>query len=317
MEKESAVSQEGPAAELETALERRLGSVLSQVYRKLNIDQVRAESGSIGDLDIAKVVLGTANIERVVLTGLSAELNGAQAFLQNVRMVLELDFDLHWKIDLGWIFEDSGTVDLPSLYFGMNLGNVSVPSLANIDIHAPNFTANNLQVDVAPINNLDLNGARFRKLTAKETDLPADGFGLSGLGVGSASIKNLSVPKTSTAQVNIEEFQPNSSVVIPAAQTSDLQIPAAQADDITTGGFNFLAQASARSLDVDLGILEIRIQVTPKVHLDVGSMAINDLSLNAAASHLRVENIEIPVQVKGVAMRDVVLQTVRIGEIAL
>lgn len=319
MEKESATISEGPATttELEAALERRLGPVLSNLYRRLNIDQVRAESGTIGDLDIGKVVLGKATINRVVLSGVSTQLNGAQAFLQSVRMVLELKFDLEWEIDLGWIFEDSGTVDMGSMLFGMNLGNVSVPSLADIEISAPNITADDVQVDVAPINNLDLSGAQIRKLSAKDTDLPADGFSLNGLGIGSASIKNLSVPKTSTGQVNIEEFQPNSSVVIPSAQVDNLQIPAAQADDITTGGFNFLAQASSRSLGVNLGILSIRIVVTPKVHLDVGSMAINDVSLSATANRLRVEGIEIPVNVKGIAMRDVILQTVKIGEIAL
>ncbi len=46
-------------------------------------------------------------------------------------------------------------------------------------------------------------------------------------------------------------------------------------------------------------------------------MAINDVSLSATANRLRVEDIEIPVKVKGIAMRDVILQTVKIGEIAL
>lgn len=315
-DKKVTASQADPA-QLEAAIEERVGPILAQVLRKISIDQIRAESGTLGDLDVAKVVLGDATIDKVILTGTSATLNGAQAFLQTVRMVLDLQFTLEWEVDLGWIGNWSGTENLGSLPFGLNLGNVSVPSLANINLSIPNVTVDNVQAVVNPINNLDLGGAKITKVMARDTDVPADGFSLVGLGLGSASIKNFSVPKTSTATATIEEFEPNSAIKLPGAEVSNLQIPSSQVENISTGGFNFLAQASARSLGVDLGILAVRIIVTPVVHLDVGSMIIQDVELSAMANRLNVQGIQVPVKIRGITVRDIILQTVKIGEISL
>ena len=303
--------------ELTSALRESVGPVLAQLVKKININQVRAESGSLSDLDIDKVVLGNATIDKIILTGTSARLNSARAFLQNVRVILELQFSLEWKVDLGWLGSWGDTDNLGSLPFGMNLGNVSIPSLANIDMSIPSVSVDGVQAQMNPITNLDLGGAKFKKITAKETGVPADGFGLSGLGIGSARITNLAVPKTATDAASIEEFTPNAAVVLPGAEVSNMQIPSAQVNNITTGGFNFVAQASSRSIGADLGILGIKLIVTPKLHMDVGTMAINDVTLSAVVNKLRVENIALPITVRGISLKDLELQTVTVGEISL
>lgn len=309
-------SQPG-SQELAVALQNSVGPILAQLVKKIKINQVRAESGSMADLDVDKVIFGDAVINKIILTGTSATLKGARAFLRNVRMVLELKFALHWEIDLGWLGSWDGDNDLGSLPFGMELGDISIPSLANIDMNIPSLSVDNVHAQIAPINNLDLGGAQIKKLAAKETGVPAEGFGISGLGVGSLSIKNLSVPKTATDAVSIEEFTPNAAISLPGVELANLRIPSAQVDNITTGGFNFMARASARSLGVDLGILAIRLTVTPVVHMDVGTMAIQDVALAATAGKLKVQDIKLPITIRGVNLKNLVLQTVDIGEISM
>lgn len=307
-----------PAAqELTAALQKSVGPILAQLFKKIKINQVRAESGSIADLDVDKVILGDATINKIILTGTSAKLKGAQAFLQNVRMVLQLKFTLQWKVDLGWLGSWDGTNDLGSLPFGMDLGNISIPSLANIDMNIPSMSVDNVKAQLSPINNLDLAGARIKKISAKETEIPADAFGLSGIGIGSASIKNLSVPKTATEAVSIEEFTPNAAVVLPGVELANVQIPSARVDNVSTGGFNFMAQASSRSIGADLGILAIKLIVIPIVHMDVGTMTIQDVDLAATANKLQVQDIKLPVTIRGINLKNMVLQTVDIGEIAM
>jgi len=307
-----------PAAqELTAALQKSVGPILAQLFKKIKINQVRAESGSIADLDVDKVILGDATINKIILTGTSAKLKGAQAFLQNVRMVLQLKFTLQWKVDLGWLGSWDGTNDLGSLPFGMDLGNISIPSLANIDMNIPSMSVDNVKAQLSPINNLDLAGARIKKISARETEIPAEAFGLSGIGIGSASIKNLSVPKTATEAVSIEEFTPNAAVVLPGVELANVQIPSARVDNVNTGGFNFMAQASSRSIGADLGILAIKLIVTPIVHMDVGTMTIQDVVLAATASKLQVQDIQLPVTIRGINLKNMVLQTVDIGEIAM
>jgi hypothetical protein len=309
-------SQPG-SQELEVALKESVGPILAQLFKKIKINQVRAESGSLGDLDIDKVLLGDATINKIILTGTSAKLKGAQAFLQNVRMILQLKFTLKWEVDLGWIGSWGDTNDLGSLPFSMNLGNINIPSLANIDMNIPSVSVDNVQAQFNAITNLDLGGAQIKKISAKETGLPADSFGLSGIGVGSVSLKNLSVPKTATEAVSIEEFTPNAAVVLPGVEMTNLQIPSAQVDDISTGGFNFVAQASARSIGADLGVLAIKLVVNPVVHMDVGTMAIHDVVLEATANKLKVQDIQLPITIRGINLKNLVLQTVDIGEISM
>jgi hypothetical protein len=309
-------SQPG-SQELAAALKESVGPILAQLFKKIKINQVRAESGSLADLDIDKVLLGDATISKIILTGTSAKLKGAQAFLQNVRMVLQLKFSLQWEVDLGWLGSWGDTNDLGSLPFGMNLGNISIPSLANIDLNIPSVSVDNVQAQFNAITNLDLGGAQIKKISAKETGLPADSFGLSGIGIGSVSLTNLSVPKTATEAVSIEEFTPNAAVVLPGVELANLQIPSAQVDNISTGGFNFVAQASARSIGADLGVLAIKLIVTPVVHMDVGTMAIHDVVLAATANKLKVQDIRLPITIRGINLKNLVLQTVDIGEISM
>jgi hypothetical protein len=303
--------------ELAGVLKESVGPIFAQLFKKIKINQVRAETGSIADLDVEKVLLGDATINKIILTGTSAKLKGAQAYLQNVRMILELKFTLQWEIDLGWLGSWDGTNDLGSLPFGMNLGNISVPSLANIDMNIPSISVDTVQAQINPINNLDLGGAQIKKISAGETGIPADSFGISGIGIGSVSINNLSVPKIATEAVSIEEFSPSSAVVFPGVELSNLQIPSAQVDNISTGGFNFIAQASSRSIGADLGILAIKLSVIPIVHMDVGTMTIQDVILAATANTLKVQDIKLPITIRGINLKNLVLQTVDIGEIAM
>ena len=305
------------STELETTLGNRLTDILSQVPRKFNIDQIRSDSGTIGDLDVDKVVLGDATIENIVLTDTNANLGGAQALMQNVRSVLELRFTLTWEVDLGWFGNWGDTENLGSLNFAVNVGNVSVPSLADIDMHIPTIHIANPSLSLQPVNNADLGGARLKKLQINNTDAPAGGFNLSGMAVGNIAIQDVEIPSTSTEKVTVQEFSPNQKLTLPGAEVRDLRVPSAKVGNITTDGFDLSAIASRRCLGVDLGILELRICVEPVIHMDIGSMVIHDAEISAMASKLEVKNITVPVTVHGIQMSRLNLNSIKINKISL
>jgi len=305
------------STELESTLGTAIPGILAQVPRKFNIDQVKADSGNIGDLDVDKIILGNANIDSIVLSDTNASLNGAQAFLQNVRSVLELRISVDWGIDLGWFGSWDGTINLGSLNFGFNLGNVEVPSLSDIDMHIPSINIPNASLSLQPVNNLDLGGAQLRKLQVDNTDAPSGGFTLSGMGVGSVAINDVSIPRTSTEKVTVEEFSPTQNITLPGASVSNLQVPAAQIDNISAGGFDLSAIASRRCLGADIGILALHVCVQPVIHMDIGSMLIQDAELSARVRKLDINEISIPVTLKGIQMRKLNLNSVKINKISL
>ena len=58
-------------------VESPVPGIVSQLSRRITIDQVKVDSHSIGDLDIDKIILGTTTIDNVISTNTHATLHGA------------------------------------------------------------------------------------------------------------------------------------------------------------------------------------------------------------------------------------------------
>ena len=89
----------------------RLGLIGAQVSRKIAIDQVSVDSGTLNNLKVEKVNLGSASIGSLKVENGSASVNNAKAVLNQVRSIVELGFRLNWEIDLGWIGSWDGSED--------------------------------------------------------------------------------------------------------------------------------------------------------------------------------------------------------------
>jgi hypothetical protein len=79
----------------------RLGLLGAQVSRKIAIDQVSVDNGTLNNLKVEKVNLGSASIGSLKVQNGSASVNNANAVLNQVRSIVELGFHLDWEIDLG------------------------------------------------------------------------------------------------------------------------------------------------------------------------------------------------------------------------
>jgi hypothetical protein len=233
-----------------------------------------------------------------------------------VGITIELKFKLHWWYDIG-IYSDSGDEDLGSLSFAMNVGNVAVPSLANIQMTIPAVTVNNVAAQVNPLQNLDLGGAAFNKLKVLKTTLPAAGFGLTGMALGSLGLSALGVPDVASEQASIDEFKPNQTVVLPGASLGSVSIPSTAIPDVQSGAFGLDAQASSRGIKVDFGIFGFTITVTPVVHMHIGAMTLHNLGLSAAVGSIDVQNIHVPLDVKGITLKTLKLHNLTVTDVSL
>lgn len=298
----------------EDLLKGRLPDIIASVSRKINIAQLAAGSGTIRDIDIDKVVLGEAHIDKVILEGTKAGIHSGSAFLQNVRVLLELKLSLDWWVDV-WVYEDSGTESLGSMSFRLPIGNVQVPSLEDIDLSIPSLSVDNLSADISPISNLDLKGGTFNELDARETKLPASGFQLNGLGLGNFSLSGVQVPKTTTKEATIDRFRPNSDITLPGAQISQIQIPSAVAGTIQSGPIDVDGVATRRGVGVNFGIFGVTFWVQPVAHINIDSLTLQDVSLSAAINQAKIENVTIPVDIRGIKLKDIEINQVEINNI--
>lgn len=298
------------------SLRQHLPQLFDALVKKINIEQILAESGTVGQVTVGQVAVGSVVVDSLTLHNTQAKLTSGNAFLQNVGMTLELHFKLHWWFDIG-IYSDSGDEDLGSLGFSMNVGNVAVPSLGNIQMTIPSVTVSNVAAQVNPLQNLDLGGAAFSKLKVTKTTLPAAGFGLTGMALGSLGLSGLGVPDVASEQASIDGFKPNQTVVLPGASLGSVAIPSTAIPDVQSGTFGLDAQASSRGLKVDFGIFGFTFTVTPVVHLHVGAMTLHDLGLSASVDSIDVQNVHVPLDVKGITLKTLKLHNLTVTDVSL
>jgi hypothetical protein len=300
---------------VESLIETRLAKLVPTLGRRIGVAQLLVKSGVLRDLDVDKVIIGQTLIEKLILQGTTAVLHSANAFLQDVRINLELKISVEWFIDLE-IFEDRGTEQLGSLSFNLPVGNIQIPSLSDINLTIPSVSVENISANVTPIVNLDLGGGQFEKLTATDTTVPSNGFQLNGIGLGNFTLSSLNLPATSTREAKLQRFIPNLSLLLPGTQINQLTVPNTNINNIQSQNIAFDGIATKRGIGVDLGFVGFTVFVQPIAHMFIGSMLFQNVNLSAIVNQARIENIHVPIDVRGITIKDIELIDVNVTDVS-
>ncbi|EUC70728.1 hypothetical protein Y017_06960 [Alcanivorax sp. 97CO-5] len=293
----------------------RLGLLGAQVSRKIAIDQVKVDNGMLSNLKVDKVSLGSASIGTLSVTNGSASLNNASAVLNQVRSIVELGLRLDWEIDLGWIGNWDGSESLGSLDVPVDLGTITIPDLADIDLQIPAIDIPGLVADMQPIRDLDLGSLEIAGMRLDKLGLPSAGLSVSGMGIGELSLSSLSVPAAEGESLRVNHAAPTGQLKLPGASLSNVNIPSISLPSAQSGAFDADATASDKSLTVDLGILKVTIAVTPTVHLNVGSMTLKDAQLSAKLGNVSLNEISLPVALEGISGGGLGLSSINVSKL--
>ncbi len=293
----------------------RLGLLGAQVSRKIAIDQVSVDNGTLNNLKVEKVNLGSASIGNLKVENGSASVNNANAVLNQVRSIVELGFHLDWEIDLGWIGSWDGSEDMGSLDIPVDLGTITVPDLGDIDLQIPAIDIPGLVAEMKPIDqldlgNLDIGGVRLDKLA-----LPSAGLSITGMGVGDLTLSSVTVPSADGEAMRVNRAAPTRHLNLPGASLENVAIPAVNMPSATSGSFTADATASDKALGIDIGILKVSIRVTPTVHLNVGSMTLSDAQLAADLGKVSLNDISLPVSLEGITGGELGLNSISVNKL--
>jgi hypothetical protein len=294
--------------------------LVARALRTIDISQVLAASGTIGSLKVGSVQLGEATIDRLVVRDVTTSVHSGRAFLQNVRTITRVQVIVDWWYDV--LFDSgSGRDTFTSPLIPIEVGNLLVPSLQDINLSVPEVTVTGARAQITPIANLDLGGGRFDDVTVNGTKLPAAGFGLSGLELGTLTLSDLGVPATATQSVTLGQFRPNGALTLPGVEVTGVNVPAAQAPSIQSSSpvnvFGLQPQDPYPVGGLDLRIFGFSIGVRPIIDIQIGVLTLDDVSLRAAIGSLRLESVTTPVTVRDIALGDVALQQVTVKQITL
>ena len=293
----------------------RLGLIGAQVSRKIAIDQVSVDSGTLNNLKVEKVNLGSASIGSLKVENGSASVNNAKAVLNQVRSIVELGFRLNWEIDLGWIGSWDGSEDMGSLDIPVDLGTITVPDLGDINLQIPTIDIPGLVADMRPIDQLDLGSLELAGVRLDKLSLPGAGLTISGMGVGDLTLSSVTVPSAAGEALRVNRAAPVQSLRLPGASLENVAIPSISMPAATSGSFNADATASDKSLGIDVGILKVSVAVTPTVHLNVGSMTLSDASLAADLGKVSINDISLPVSLEGITGGEMALDAISVSKL--
>ena len=293
----------------------RLGLIGAQVSRKIAIDQVSVDSGTLNNLKVEKVNLGSASIGSLKVENGSASVNNAKAVLNQVRSIVELGFRLNWEIDLGWIGSWDGSEDMGSLDIPVDLGTITVPDLGDINLQIPTIDIPGRVADMRPIDQLDLGSLELAGVRLDKLSLPGAGLTISGMGVGDLTLSSVTVPSAAGEALRVNRAAPVQSLRLPGASLENVAIPSISMPAATSGSFNADATASDKSLGIDVGILKVSVAVTPTVHLNVGSMTLSDASLAADLGKVSINDISLPVSLEGITGGELALDAISVSKL--
>ena len=293
----------------------RLGLIGAQVSRKIAIDQVSVDSGTLNNLKVEKVNLGSASIGSLKVENGTASVNNAKAVLNQVRSIVELGFRLNWEIDLGWIGSWDGSEDMGSLDIPVDLGTITVPDLGDINLQIPTIDIPGLVADMRPIDQLDLGSLELAGVRLDKLSLPGAGLTISGMGVGDLTLSSVTVPSAAGEALRVNRAAPVQSLRLPGASLENVAIPSISMPAATSGSFKADATASDKSLGIDVGILKVSVAVTPTVHLNVGSMTLSDASLAADLGKVSINDISLPVSLEGITGGELALDAISVSKL--
>jgi hypothetical protein len=281
----------------------------------ISIAQAGIASAVVADIKIGEIALGGATIGQLELQGTSLNVAAGSALLDNVRIVIALEFAFDWWINLGF-WSDSGTANLGDLSFGVSLGNVSIPSLSSIPLTVPNIVIANLSAAIAPIMSIDLGSASLGAVSAANIALPKNGFTLAGLGVSGVNIASVQVPETTVATLMIQDFHPNANFTVPSASLGPVQIPSASAADVQgTAPVSLSSTASPQGLGLNLGVLGGTLNVTPTAYISIGALQLAGVSLSGSVMQVILQNIGVPVDLENINLNGIDIGQINITNI--
>ncbi|HEX2570073.1 MAG TPA: hypothetical protein VH877_10990 [Polyangia bacterium] len=302
--------------EVLTEIRDRVPGIFAALSRQIHLDELLAASGSVGEVTIDKVLLGDASVDNIRVNNTTATLHAGSAYLEGVSVNLELQFKVDWWYDIG-IYDDSGTWDLGSMWIGLNVGNITIPSLSDIKMNIPTVTVSNVRAQMPPLTNLKLGSSSFTGLKVKGTALPVQGFVLNGLGLGALSLNSMSIPDVQSEQVRIDRFKPTQQIVLPGATVSGVDIPSTSVPGVASAAFGMDAVSQERSLSANAGVFGIKIRILPIAHMHINAMRMQNLALSARVGSVAIENVRVPIDVQGIGLQKLGLSQVAANNINL
>jgi hypothetical protein len=285
---------------------RLLDQLQAAVRRRITVDSIAAAGGRAASVDVDRIEVGEATIEKVTIEHFSSRVTCGAALLRNVRAILELHFEVRWSYDLKWFGSDQGVKTLGSKAKTIPLHDIRIPVLRDIELEVPTVDVADVAASVQPVANVALGAAGFTDLAIGQTRLPSSGFQVSGLGFASFEISRFAAPDADSARLSIARFSPEAPLRLPDVAVGNIQIPEVAIPDVGSPEPVTLMDIQTETFEAPVfkigDVFKAIFVATPVLHLQIGELVLSELRANASIGAVRVEGLTTPVSVQGVRL---------------
>ncbi|WP_428354860.1 hypothetical protein [Methyloprofundus sp.] len=302
--------------QLDTSL---LASLTSAVLRRVNIARLASASGSAASTDIDNVTFDGVKVDKVNIKDLTTKIKCGAAILHDVRVILELHYTVNWSYDLKWMGSDSGTKVLGSEAKPIPLHDIKLPMLQDIELNIPEATVEDLEADIQPVQNINLGGVAFAQLAVNNTNLPSDGFSISGMDFKSFELESFGVPASDSEEVTIGQFSPDQPVDLPTISVNGIDVPFVGIDDVTSEGAVSIMDIQPEEFRAPVfkigNFFKVYFITTPILHLQIGELVLSELEASASIGSVSVEGASAEIEAKGIKLGGLVLDELTVNQV--
>ncbi len=258
------------------------------------------------------------------------EMNADSVAFEESRVQLHVAVELDIQVPalrtpkvykLGPVRESVATPQLPRISLSSLVGDLSANFLLS-SVRARKVTA-----EVAPIANVDAGDIHASDLDLEDLSAPTQGFAIPGLQAGPMSAKHLRVDGAKASRghasgAGAASAASASDVTLSGATIVDGSATAAEGQDLNVGFEVQLPTLQIKTFPampsaIERLVTRLSVRIEPKVAFRIGKLKLDGLLLNTHVGSLRVGEVTIPVDVRGIAIDDVELDGLGFDEVEL
>ena len=296
-----------------------LDKLKNAVLRRINIAQLASAHGRAESAHIDTVIFEDTNVDKVNIENLSTNIRCGAALLRNVRIILELHYKVNWSYDLKWLGSDSGTKVLGSKAKPIPLHDIRIPVLQDIALDIPQAEVEDIEADIQPLTNVSLGGVSFDELAVNNTNLPSDGFSISGMDFKSFELETFGVPASGSENVTISQFSPDNRVDLPTISVSGIDIPSVAIDDVVSDGAVSIMDIQPEEFEAPAfkigDIFKVYFITTPVLHLQIGELVLSELEASASIGSVSVQGASSAVAANGIKLDGLTLGNLTVNKV--
>jgi hypothetical protein len=288
-----------------------------------NVPELDAQQAGLQSISIGQVGIGPINVGDLAIDNVDVTFSAGPVVLHNVVVTVTIEVTFEWDITIPmpWPFDDihlGSTFDLGPFVFGpMPIGDVTIPSLTNVQLHLPSLAGQNMTATASPLSNLQVSNAVADTVVAHNITLPAAGFSLTGLMLTSVNGTAVGVPAVGVGDASIAHVH-GDAVAIPQFTLGPVNVPTLSLPFATsTAPLDVPTVLSPMIIDIPAGLLHasVTLKVTAQSHVD--QLDLNGAHASASVGQVVLHNVTLPYDVLNLTLSQVGINSVAIPSFAV